>query len=139
MFRLQRDYPVYGRLRHLFDLSVALEIVRHEMEAGNGKRFLAIDNPNVQPRLRVTPRELDSVAATHRLQNGQMSAMISGGVSIYQSNLADRLVMDKTQTNKVAIESSNDLKKSVSSDAAASSSRSSDTTLQPRRDKPFWK
>ena len=137
--RLQRDYPVYGRLRHIFDLSVALEIVRHEMEAGNGKRFLAIDNPNVQPRLQVTPRELDSVAATHRLQNGQMSAMISGGVSIHQSNLSDRLVVDKTQTNKVAIESSNDLNKSVNTDDAASSTRSSDTTIQPRCDKPFWK
>jgi hypothetical protein len=137
--RLQRDYPVYGRLRHIFDLSVALEIVRHEMEAGNGKRFLAIDNPSVQPRLQVTPRELDSVAATHRLQNGQMSAMISGGVSIHQSKLADRLVVDKTQTNKVAIESSNDSSKSTSTDDESSVTRIAGPTLQPRRDKPFWK
>ena len=123
----------------IFDLSVALEIVRHEMEAGNGKRFLAIDNPSVQPRLKVTPRELDSVAATHRLQNGQMSAMISGGVSIHQSKLADRLVVDKTQTNKVAIESSNDSNKSASIDDESSVSKISDATLQPRRDKSFWK
>ncbi len=130
--QLQRDYPVYGRLRHIFDLSVALEIVRHEIASGNGKRFVAIDNPGVQPRLQVTPRELDSVAATHRLPNGQMSAMISGGVSIHASSIAHRLVVDKTQTNKVAIESSNESSNAVSNDAASS-------TLQPPRDKPFWK
>jgi len=137
--RLQRDYPVYGRLRHIFDLSVALEIVRHEIEAGNGKPFLAIDTPNVQPRLQVTPRELDSVAATYRLQNGQMSAMISGGVSIHSSHITERLVVDKTQTNKVAIESSNDSSRSASDDDDASFAGMSDRTRQPRRDKPFWK
>jgi len=136
--RLQRDYPVYGRLRHIFDLAVTLEIVRHEIDAGSGKPFLAIDNPNVQPRLQVTPRELDSVAATYRLQNGQMSAMISGGVSIHSSHISQRLVVDKTQTNKVAIESSNNSSKSANDDDVPFTEKS-DTTVQLRRDKPFWK
>ncbi len=138
--RLQRDYPVYGRLRHIFDLAVALEIVRHEIKNGNGKAFLAIDNPDAQPRLSVPPLELDSVASTHRTPSGTMSVMISGGVTIQTSRLPRRLVVDKSETNKVAIESSNDSSKLARTELSESSLRvKSNSTLFPQRDIPFWK
>ncbi len=135
--QLQRDYPVYGRLRHIFDLAVAMEIVRHEIRGGNGKPFLAIDHAKAQPRLPVAPMELESVASTHLQPNGSMSAMISGGVSIQISDAISRLKVDKSETNKVAIESSNDLSKRA--DLVASQQSDLELTLKPKRDLPFWK
>ncbi len=139
--KLQRDYPVYGRLRHIFDLAIALEIVRHEIQSGNGKPFLALDNPEGQPRLPVTPIELDSVAAIHRMPNQSMSAIISGGVSIQISDLSQRLVVDKSQTNRVALESSNDTNKTANTKSLESSylTENSDEYPRPRRDVRFWK
>ena len=139
--RLQRDYPVYGRLRHIFDLAIALEIVRHEIQNGNGKPFLAIDNPEGQPRLPITPLELDSVAATHRMPNQSMSAIVSGGVSIQTSVLSKRLVVDKSKTNRVALESSNDTNKfaDVKSLDSSGLKENLDESLRPRRDVRFWK
>ena len=137
--RLQRDYPVYGRLRHIADLSVALEIVRNEIQQGHGKPFQAIDNPEVQPKLPVAPTEVDSIAATHRMPNGSMSVMISGGVAIHPTGLLRRVKVDKSETNKVSLESSNDSSKSTEVLVANSHSRSSDVLLIPKRDKSFWK
>ena len=139
--QLQRDYPIYGRLRHVFDLAVALEIVRHEISNGNGKPFKAIDNLDVQPRLPVTPLEVNSVAATHRMPNGTMSAIVSGGVSIHNSGLGRRLTVDKSETNKVSLESSNDASKLIGTEVSRSSTmkRSLNKSLQPQREKPFWR
>ena len=138
--RLQRDYPVYGRLRHIFDLAIALEIVRHEIKNGNGKPFLVIDNPDAQPRLPVSPLELDSVSSTHRTPSGTMSVMISGGVTIQTSRLSRRLIVDKSETNRVAIESSNDVSKLATTEFSESSLRKGfEHTLSPQRDIPFWK
>ena len=139
--RLQRDYPVYGRLRHVFDLAIALEIVRHEIQNGNGKPFLAIDNPELQPRLPVTPLEIDSVAATHRMPNQSMAAIVSGGVSIHSLDFSKRLVIDKSQTNKVDLESSNDTHRVACTKSQDSTYwlENSDESLLPRRDIPFWK
>jgi len=135
--QLQRDYPVYGRLRHIFDLAIAMEIVRHEILNGNGKPFLAIDNAKAQPRLPVAPTELESVASTYLQPNGSMSAMISGGVSIQISDAISRLKVDKSETNKVAIELSNDLSKRAA--VVTSQKRDLEQSLKPQRDLPFWK
>jgi len=135
--QLQKDYPVYGRLRHIFDLAVAMEIVRHEVRNGNGKPFLAIDNARAEPRLPVAPTELESVASTQLQPNGSMSAMISGGVSIQISDAISRLKEDKSETNKVAIESSNDVSKRT--EVVASQKRDLEQSLKPQRDLPFWK
>ena len=139
--RLQRDYTVYGRLRHIFDLAIALEIVRHEIQNGNGKPFLAIDYPEGQPRLPITPIELDSVASTHRMPDQSMSAIICGGVSIQTSVLSKRLVVDKSQTNKVALASSNDTNRLANAKSLDSSNltKSSNESLRPRRDVRFWR
>ena len=138
--RLQRDYPVYGRLRHIFDLAIALEIIRNEIRGGTGKPFLAINNPEGQPRLPVTPLELDSVAATHRMPKGVMSSIISGGVTIQTSDLSHRLAVDKSQTNKVALESSNHTSKIARTESeSVHLIENPDKILRPRRDIPFWK
>ncbi len=131
--RLQREYPVYGRLRHIFDLAIALEIVRHEIQNGNGMPFVALDKSDVQPRLPVAPHEVDSVAATHRMPNGKTSVMISGGVAIHASNLSKRLKVDPKQTDKVAFESSNDAR------TVLPVIEQSENELKPKRDIPFWK
>ncbi len=131
--RLQREYPVYGRLRHIFDLAIALEIVRHEIEIGNGKPFVAINDPEVQPRLPVAPTEVESIAATNRNPNGTTSVMISGGVAIHPTHLSKRLKVDPSQTNKVAFQSANEVGGMFPVEEASGS------LLKPKRDKPFWK
>jgi hypothetical protein len=136
--QLQKDYPVYGRLRHIFDLAVAMEIVRNEIRSGNGKPFLAIDNAKAQPRLPVAPTELESIASTHLQPNGSMSAMISGGVSIHVTDAISRLKVDKSQTNEVAFESSNDLSKQAA-DTVSPQSGNLENTMKPKRDTPFWR
>ncbi len=131
--RLQREYPVYGRLRHIFDLAVALEIVRHEIQNGNGNPFVAIDQAYVQPKLPIAPNEVESIAATHRMPNGTTAVMISGGVAIHASSLRKRLKVDPTQINKVAFESSIDARNAIPIILQ------SESELKPIRDKPFWK
>ncbi len=129
--KLQREYPCYGRLRHIFDLAVALEIVRVEMAKGNGRAFLAIDDPKVQPRLAMAPREIESVAATYKESSGSVSAIVSGGVSIQLKSLQKRMVVDRLQTNRVSLESSNDSSKGKNDNARALRS--------PLADEPFWR
>jgi len=138
--RLQREYRVYGRLRHIFDLAVAMEIVRNEMKLGFGKPFLSLDDLQVQPRLPVAPTELESISATHRTAKGTTSSMISGGVSIQLSGLGKRLEHDKTQTNRVSLEASNHFSK-PSEQATDANPVSSATDLTPasKGDKPFWR
>jgi len=129
--KLQREYECYGRLRHIFDLAVALEIVRVEMEKGNGRPFLAIDDPKVQPRLAMAPREIESVAATYKESSGSVSAIVSGGVSIQLKSLQKRMVVDRMQTHRVSIEASNDSLKSKNDNASVLRS--------PLSDEPFWR
>lgn len=118
--KLQQAYPVYGRLRHVFDLAVAMEIVRSEIQKGNGKDFLVLDEMSTQPRLEIAPQEIDSVAATHRMADGSISAIISGGVSIHLNDVSKRLKTDRLQTNRVAVESSNDGTKAVEAESVSS-------------------
>ena len=139
--RLQREYPIYGRLRHIFDLAIALEIVRHEIQIGNGMPFVALDNPDVSSQLPVAPQEIDSVAATHRMPNGTTSVMISGGVAIHPVSLSKRFKVDKSQTNRVAFETANDTSQLADEGGVNSEARSENSGkhMLPRRDKPFWK
>lgn len=88
---LQRSYPVYGRLRHIFDLAVALEIVRAQMTAGYGKPFQCLHRIDNQPRLPVAPKEIDSVVATRRSGNGDVAVIVSGGVSIVPRRTSERI------------------------------------------------
>ena len=76
-----------------------------------------------------------------RSPNRSMSAIISGGVTIQTSDLSKRLVVDKSQTNRVAIESSNDTNKIASTKSLDSTylPKNLDESLHPQRDVPFWK
>ena len=130
--KLQREFPVYGRLRHIFDLAVALEIVRSEMERGNGKAFSAIHDPKCQPRLPTAPREIDSVASTHKDKSGSISAIVSGGVSINLNELPKRLTTDWIKTKNVMIESSY-------GSSIGQREESENPLISPFVDKPFWR
>jgi hypothetical protein len=127
--KLQKAYPIYGRLRHVFDLAVAMEIVRNEIQKGNGKPFLVLDQAKVQPRLEVAPMEIDSVAATHRMQEGTMSAIVSGGVSIHLNSLSKRLKPDRSQMSQIDVKGPND-------EAKGSTTTTNAGSLGER---PFWR
>lgn len=88
---LQRSFPIYGRLRHVFDLAVALEIIRSQMQAGHGKPFQCLHRFDLQTHLPVAPKEIDSIVSTRRSSDGSVSAIISGGVSIAPRSALQRL------------------------------------------------
>ena len=88
---LQRVYPEYGRLRHVFDLSVALEIIRSQIQAGHGEPFQVLGTSQAVPHLDVAPKEIDSIVATRRRSDGSISAIVSGGVSIDLRSTSQRL------------------------------------------------
>jgi hypothetical protein len=129
--KLQREYPCYGRLRHIFDLAVALEIVRVEIHRGNGKAFSTLQDMNLQPVLETAPLEIESVASTHKLPDGTVTAIVSGGVSIEVKTIGHRMNVDLSQTNQVSLESSNDVSKSIEKQVVP--------TRAPWVDKPFWR
>jgi hypothetical protein len=122
---------VYGRLRHIVDLAVAMEIVRAEIENGRGKAFTALGLPSVQPKMDVPPLEIESVAATHKMPEGAISAVVSGGVSIQLNDVRSRIKVDRTQTNKVDLDRSNS--------PANNSERVPTNDSDSLRDKPFWR
>jgi hypothetical protein len=128
---LQRDNPCLGRLRHIFDLAVALEIVRVEMLRGHGKPFKAIADARVQPALSHPPLEIDSVASTHKLPDGTVTAIVSGGVTIDVRSIGKRMKIDRTRTNEVDVASSNVIQ--------PNSNETSDETASVLSDKPFWR
>lgn len=125
---IQKLYPCYGRLRHIFDLAVALEIVRVEMRRGNGKPFQKLTSPSICPSLQVAPSEIDSVAATRKQPDGSITAIVSGGVTIDLRSIGKRMVVDRTQTKRV------DVHASFGKDATQHVE-----TQDPLRDRPFWR
>ena len=63
-----------------------------------------------------------------------------GGVAIQTSDLSHRLAVDKSQTNKVALESSNHTITIARTESESTHSiENFDKTFSPRRDIPFWK
>lgn len=131
--KLQKLYPEYGRLRHIFDLAVALEIVRDQMSKGKGKPFSVLADPAITPKLPVAPQELDSVAATRKLPNGSVTAIISGGVSINPRQLSKRMQSDITGLRRVALEGS------AGEQLAAQDLPHGDGITSPKSDEVFWK
>ena len=125
--KLQREHPCFGRLRHIFDLSVALEIIKLEMEQGKGLPLPFLSNDSIQPHMTNSPVAIDSIASTHELPNGSISAVISGGVSIHLNNLSSRIKMDRKSLLSVSFEPSHS-----DSDSNFSQSRNSSEV-------PFWR
>lgn len=100
-------YPIFGRLQNIMDLAVALEIVRLELEHGRGKAFTALSSTQVQPRMPVAAKEIESIAATHKGFDGAQMAVVSGGVVVTVSHVRKRLKVAKEELNHVDIKSSN--------------------------------
>ena len=107
--KLQREHPCFGRLRHIFDLSVALEIVKLEMEQGQGMPLNFLSNEVVQPHMTTAPKAIDSIASTHAMPNGTITAVISGGVSIHLKQLRSRVKMDRQSLRSVSFEESHNI------------------------------
>jgi hypothetical protein len=126
---LQREYPVYGRLRHIFDLAVALEIVRTQIQAGHGKPFHSLQRLDLQPHLPVAPREIDSVVATRRSSDGAVSAIVSGGVSISPLSTAPRMRRSVQAMNAIIVEAS----------PGQHDDRRDEADGVQGEDKPFWR
>lgn len=125
--KLQREHPCLGRLRHIFDLSVALEIIRLEMTQGKGLPLTFFASDSVQPHMTTTPMAIDSIASTHELPNGSISAVISGGVSIHLGELGSRIKKDLKSLRSVSFEQSH------------SDSDSNFSQIGNSSEVPFWR
>jgi hypothetical protein len=112
---LQERYPEYGRLRHIFDLAVALEIVRAQIQAGLGKPLTQLGDGSSEPHLPVAPREIDSVVATRRSSDGRVSAIVSGGVTIAPGATRRRLREHVGHSASIPLEASPGDREEVSS------------------------
>ena len=86
---LQKTYPVYGRLRHIFDLTIAMEII-HRSEHGLGDLDVFRD-PTIQPRMSSEPEFVPTVATHRVLASKQIVAMVSGGVVVEPQTIASRI------------------------------------------------
>jgi phosphoserine phosphatase len=65
-----------------------------------------LNQMSVQPRMKVAPKEIESIAATHKTSSGRTIAIVSGGVSVDVNSIAERLSVDTTETNRVSVERS---------------------------------
>ncbi|MDZ4847804.1 MAG: DUF1598 domain-containing protein [Pirellulaceae bacterium] len=97
---LQAMYPAYGRLRHIFDLSVALRLIREEVQAGRGEPLSMLMDRSIQPHASEPIQWIPSVAAWHKTSNGRVAAIVSGGVAIDVKKASiDRQTGRKQPTN----------------------------------------
>lgn len=120
---LQRSHAIYGRLRHIFDLTVAMEIVRTQIQAGHGKPFQCLHRLDLQPHLPVAPIAIDSVVATRRSSDGSVAAIVSGGVSMVPKSIASRVERTPRRVSARITESSPGVRSREDVDA----------------DMPFWR
>ncbi len=80
--QLQTMYPMYGRLRHIFDLCVAMRLIREEVLAGRGIELSLLKDRSIQPHSAEPLKWIPSTAAWRKTSNGRVSAIVSGGVTI---------------------------------------------------------
>jgi hypothetical protein len=80
---LQEMYPaIYGRLRHIFDLSVALKLIREESIAKKLAKPEVLTDTQVQPHMETAIQWIPSIAAWRKTSSGRVAAIVSGGVNI---------------------------------------------------------
>jgi len=103
---LQRAYPIYGRLRHIFDLAVVMEIVRSEASKIQSPPSRVLGKAEYVPHLEFAPRQIDSIVATRKRSDGSISAIVSGGVSIEPKSVMNKLRLDADLKNRVSWETS---------------------------------
>ncbi|MFN9626015.1 MAG: DUF1598 domain-containing protein [Planctomycetota bacterium] len=108
---LQEAYPIYGRLRHVFDLAVVMEIIKTR-RASQGEEqtaqepFKVLGKANYLPHLEVAPTQIDSIVATRKRSDGTISAIVSGGVSIEPKLVKDKIRVPSEMKNRVSVQSS---------------------------------
>ncbi len=88
---IQKQYPMYGRLRHIFDLTVALEIIRREQKAGRTGGLDGLVRDDLQPHLLSKPNQVPSIATHRKGSNRQIIAIVSGGVVVQPSGISTQL------------------------------------------------
>ena len=103
---LQRAYPIYGRLRHIFDLAVVMEIVRAQAPQTSIPTFEVLGKQAFVPHMEVAPTQIDSIVATRKRSDGSVSAIVSGGVSIEPKVVRSKLRLDRELKNRVSLERS---------------------------------
>lgn len=106
---LQQAYPIYGRLRHVFDLAVVMEIIRarHASEENSQsvhKQFKVLGQAAYIPHLEVAPTQIDSIVATRKRSDGTISAIVSGGVSVEPKVVGNKLKVSPEIKNRVSLE-----------------------------------
>ena len=105
---LQKAYPIYGRLRHIFDLSVAMEIIRAQEShrANSFKAFKVLGQQAHIPHMQIAPTQIESIVATRKRSDGTISAIVSGGVSIDPKAIDSKLRTSVEPSHRVSIERS---------------------------------
>ncbi len=72
---IQQLYPMYGRLRHILDLTVALEIVRREQLKGEVAGLEGLASDKLQPHLFTEPQQVSSIATHRKLATSKLSPL----------------------------------------------------------------
>ena len=85
---LQKMYPAYGRLRHIFDLCVAMRLIRDEALAGRIVKLSLLRDKSIQPHAAEPLKWIPSIAAWRKTSSGRVAAIVSGGVAIDVNNAA---------------------------------------------------
>jgi hypothetical protein len=108
---LQKAYPIYGRLRHIFDLAVAMEIVRSQRIPGQQQvesvaSYKVLGKKAYVPHMEIAPTQIDSIVASRKRSDGSISAIVSGGVSIEPRAIPGKLRVGSELKNRVSLERS---------------------------------
>ena len=84
---LQQRYPIYGRLRHIFDLAIVGELIRRDCESGRAEMPAGLANHESAAADGVAATTIDSIVAVKRLGQRSIAAVVSGGVLVDAESL----------------------------------------------------
>jgi len=79
---IQKKYPVHGRLRHIFDLAVALQLIADETPQRSERPLEMASDDSRRPVVEFPIQWVPSISAWRKTSNGRIAAVVSGGVVI---------------------------------------------------------
>jgi hypothetical protein len=79
---LQKQFSAYGRLRHIFDLAVVLEVITEETPNRNNRPLSIASSDEYRPRVAFPIQWVPSIASWRKTDSGRVAAVVSGGVMI---------------------------------------------------------
>lgn len=85
---LQKQFSAYGRLRHIFDLAVVLQVITEETPDRNDMPLLIASSDEYRPRVAFPIQWVPSIATWRKTDSGRIAAVVSGGVMIDVSKTA---------------------------------------------------